>query len=160
MKINDKLKQIQQRNEAKAYFNKNNSYRFSLKDYIVSFLITFFVGSVGLVVILNITSALRVNFSFFYILLGYLAAKAVIRYKGNGGDNIAGVDGALGLFFGMIVGYGIYLGSVIASMFGASVFLDISLYLQGFQYLYTANLMQAIFSLLGIFTTYYFIRNN
>lgn len=160
MKIKEKLKQIQQRNQAMSYFNQNNSYRFSLKDYIVAFLMTFGIGLIGLIVILNITSTIRVNFSFFYILLGYVAAKAVIWYKGNGGDNLAGIDGALGLFLGMTVGYAIYLGTVIGSVFGTAVFMDVSLYVQGFQYLYTTNIIQTIFSLLGVFTTYYIIRNN
>ena len=160
MKISDKIKQIQQRNEARAYFNQNNSYRFSMKDYIITFLIAFGVGLVGMIVILNITSSLRVNFSFFYILLGYGAAKAVIRFKGNGGDNFAAADGALGLFFGMVIGYGVYLGTLIGQYTGNPVFFDLSLYVQSFKYLFTASLFQTIFSLLGIFTTYYFIRNN
>ncbi len=160
MKIIDKMKQINQRNEARAYFNKNNSYRFSIKDYIITFLITLLIGVAGLILILNVADTLGINFSFFYILLGYAAAKGVVKYKGNGGDNLAATNGAFGLFLGMILGYGLYLGTIISSFVGTVNYFDLSLYVQGFQYLFSASLFQTVFSLLGIFTAYYMIRNN
>ncbi len=160
MSFKEKFKEYQQRREAKAYFNKNNSYKFSQIDFVVAFGITLAIGIFGLIALRYITTTIRINFSFLYVILGYLGAQGVLRYKGNGGNVEAALVSGAGMFLGMIIGDAFYLASIVGT-YGLSVnLLDLGLYVSSFQRLFTSNIIQSVFCILGIFTTFYLIRNN
>lgn len=108
MGLQDKFDEYKQKQEAKQFFNENNSEYLNASELIKAALVGVLVAIAGGFIIQKIGEITGYNFSIAFILVGIAISRVMKKMAGNSGMRLA-VVAAIVYFVGMVLGTLVYV---------------------------------------------------
>lgn len=152
MAFQDKWNEYKEKQEAKKYFRSNNDQFLDSQQWVKTISYGLLGALVMGVVHSVLTIKLRIDFSLFYIIIGYAMANIVTSASGVQSRNVAFASVGLTLltfFISRLVSM-----IILMSFVGISISLILSYIPFVFESLFTGGVLDFIFIVIGLFVSY------